>query len=818
MGDARIPNRELTRRSFLETSAVAGGAAVLAGANGNLVAQAAETTATMTEEVKIGRCLYGGCFNCEREVVIRDGHMVNTRPSKKEIVGRRPCQRAYNQILLPYYPNRLKYPMKRVEGTERGAGQWERISWDEAFDLMAEKISYFQTNFGTRSVAIAQSTGGFGIIGFLSARFAAQMGMTWQENAVDMASGLGFNRVWGSLPERPQNDQYEEDLYNARHLVIWGSNASESSIQRYRHYLMAQRRGTKIHYIDPNETMLASRAYRWYPIRHATDSALILSCCQIILEEGLEDRAFMEKESAGAYLLKPDGSGYLRMGDIDEAYPKTIITYPYGPDYPIPSEDNPFVVWDAAADAAVAVEEATSPVFEGSFFVEALGAKVKTSFAALKEHLQNYTPEKASEICDISPDSIRELARACADLPVYHADGYGWQHYDNSIDTGWALGMLMTITGCFGKPGCGIMDMVKIPPVNWEVVYPGWMPAKDVANIMMHDVVRTGKYAGEDYPVKMLFITGSSTLGGGADYNRMVETIKKFEFVATWGITYNDNCMYSDLILPSAMTPEREDIPSMTMDHCMTYSSKMVETLFEAKDPFLMWTTLANKCGLEWNFTRDEYMDMVFFSNPTLVERGITWERLRKEGTIRYKDKGYTLANHSWTTQTGKLQFCCDDYAPRMDGLPVPERTRIMPAFEPPREAWHDTELAKKYPFVLVSARARFRWHTDGWDSPWLNELEPEQTVFINPEDAAAKGVASGDLIEVFNDRGHVVARMYTDAAIRPGSVSYPKGFGRMMKLPGTFSELTSSYCNPWSYNTSFYDAVCDFRKWEGEE
>ena len=88
----------------------------------------------------------------------------------------------------------------------------------------------------------------------------------------------------------------------------------------------------------------------------------------------------------------------------------------------------------------------------------------------------------------------------------------------------------------------------------------------------------------------------------------------------------------------------------------------------------------------------------------------------------------------------------------------------------------------------------------------------------INPEDAQSRGLSDGDYAEFYNDRGSCVMRVYLDAGIRPGVVVYPKGMDRRQFKKGTYSALSSSYCNPIHVNTSFFDTCVEMHKWEGEE
>ena len=148
--------RGVTRRGFLATTAVGLGAATALGMP-KMKALAEDTGSSLGEEKVVkGRCMFGGCFNCERDVVIRDGYVVSTRPSTEATAfGRRPCARGYNHTMQCYSPKGLQYPMRRVEGTARGEEQWERISWDDAIALVIDKFGSALKEFGSQSVLYA---------------------------------------------------------------------------------------------------------------------------------------------------------------------------------------------------------------------------------------------------------------------------------------------------------------------------------------------------------------------------------------------------------------------------------------------------------------------------------------------------------------------------------------------------------------------------------------------------------------------------------------------------------------------------------------
>jgi molybdopterin-containing oxidoreductase family molybdopterin binding subunit len=119
----------------------------------------------------------------------------------------------------------------------------------------------------------------------------------------------------------------------------------------------------------------------------------------------------------------------------------------------------------------------------------------------------------------------------------------------------------------------------------------------------------------------------------------------------------------------------------------------------------------------------------------------------------------------------------------------------------------------KKYPLVYHTVRQRWRLHSQWHGTPWLRELDPEPLVKIHPEDAEKRGIRTGDVVEVFNDRGHVVIKAVLSEEMRPGMVSVPKGWQRHQFIEGSYQELTQDHCNTTDYNQSFYDVLCEVRK-----
>jgi anaerobic selenocysteine-containing dehydrogenase len=231
---------------------------------------------------------------CGMLVHVVDGKMVKVEGDPECPFNRGAlCPQGLAAVELVYHPDRLKYPMRRAG--KRGEGTWERISWDEALDTIAERLSEVKEKYGPLAVAIGSGTG----------------------RPEPTHSMRRFMQVWGT-PNRigyPHNCltprriasllQYGEkfiipDVDNTDCIVFWGSNITHTGLCRGgADFAHALRRGVKTICIDPYNTPLASKADIWLQVRPHSDCALALAWMNVIISENLYDRDFVEKWTNG---------------------------------------------------------------------------------------------------------------------------------------------------------------------------------------------------------------------------------------------------------------------------------------------------------------------------------------------------------------------------------------------------------------------------------------------------------------------------------------------------------------------------------------
>jgi len=728
---------------------------------------------------------------------------------------------------MVYSPDRLLYPMKRVDFNpngerncqNRGISGYERINWDEATDIVANEIKRVKRDYGPG--AILNGSGShhtWGHLGYwLSARlrFFNSIGFTPVVHNPDSWEGWywGAMHHWGYSMRLGGAETYgtvEDCLKNCEMVVFWSSDP-ESTSGVYGAFEGTVRRqwlkelGIKMVHIDPfyNHTA-ALLGGKWLAPRPATGNALALAIAYVWITEDLYDKDYVAKRTTGfegwrEYILgKQDG------------IPKT--------------------------------------------------------------------PEWQEKEAGIPAKDVRALAREWGSKKTYLAAG-GITGFGSACRcaTGneWARSMvcLMAMQG-LGKPGINMGGMQQGTPVDTSFFFPGYaegglsgdiegtamavnmyqrMPQLATVNTVYQRVPRLripeailegrtsgyptdsktieGQFLKFDYPapgsapVKMYYKYGGSHFGTMSETNRYVKAYRSenLEFVVNQSLWFEGEAKFADILLPACTSFERWDISEFancggyiqhSFNQCnhrvMVMQHKCIEPLGESKSDFQIFLEVAKKLGLSAPFsegvTEFDWCKRLF--DATDLPKVISWKKFLKKGYYvvpapkeelrdptsfrwftedRLKDTpelaplpaDYTeQLGKGLQTQSGKLEFVCSSLE-RFDP-DDPERP-TMTKYIPSWEGHHTTELYGKYPLQLISPHPRFSFHTmgDGKDSI-VNDIKDHRVLIdgyyywilrINSKDAQARGIKDNDLTKVFNDRGAVICAAQVTERVSPGTV-----------------------------------------------
>jgi sulfite dehydrogenase (quinone) subunit SoeA len=423
-------------------------------------------------EVKTTTCYMCAC-RCGIRVHLREGEK---GPEVRYIEGNPEhplnkgilCAKGSSGIMKQYSPARLTQPLRRKAGSERGAGEFEPISWDETFALLEQRLGRIRATDPKQFALFTgrdqmQALTGLFARQFGTPNYAAHGGFC----SVNMAAGMIYT-IGGSFWEFGG-----PDLERARLFVMIGtaedhhSNPLKAALSKFK------RDGGRFVAINPIRTGYAAIADEWIPIRPGTDGALMLAIIRELIVLGLFDREFVARYTNAGQLVNQDPAS-------DEF--GLMMRNPDG-EIHNPLRPHNFYWWDRHSNAPVADHaEGTDPRLFGAYTMPdgpMKGTPVKPVFQLLEERVRDCTPEWAEGITGIAAATIRRLAHEMGltardqkiELPIAWTDWWGRKHHkvtgnpvafhamrglaahSNGFQTIRALAILMSLLGTIDRPG-----------------------------------------------------------------------------------------------------------------------------------------------------------------------------------------------------------------------------------------------------------------------------------------------------------------------------------------------------------------------------
>jgi len=217
------------------------------------------------------------------------------------------CAQGRSARQMLYNPDRLQYPLKRAG--KRGEGKWERITWDEALDTIAENLLEVKRKYGPEALAFVKGPTRQ-MIEQIFQRFCYAYGSPNYSGNWSYCVGpkmIGYTYTFGKTPQGPPYMPWS-DFKNSKYIILFGTNPALSFIHRYPRIMSdildAKDAGAKLVVVDPRFTETASRADVYLPIKPGTDAALLLAMIHVVIEEGLYDAGFVKRYTVGFDKLK----------------------------------------------------------------------------------------------------------------------------------------------------------------------------------------------------------------------------------------------------------------------------------------------------------------------------------------------------------------------------------------------------------------------------------------------------------------------------------------------------------------------------------
>jgi cysteine desulfurase NifS len=649
-----------------------------------------------------------------------DGKIVDMRADTTHALGM-ICRRGQHAPEIIYSQNRLRHPLKRTG--PKGTHEFERISWDDAYEIIINNFNAIKQTSGPEAVSIYTGRGSFELslcdifqprdVAVSSASNVLFPFGSPNTMGVGALCYVSFAMIAPHVTMGRMLINIFTDIENAETLVVWGANpATDSPPLDMQRLEAAAARGADIIVIDPRRTETVDRTgARWIPIRPGTDGALALSMIEVMIEEELYDEDFAENWCHGFDQL----AGY-----VQHFRPEVAASISGVPA-------------DTIRDLARSLCRST-----GACPVMYTGLEYSNS----------------------GIQAIRAV------FTLFALAGH--------LDVPGGLGLAMQGTHFPINRSCNQPNPDLDRAVARDVfpIYSNYR-GESHASGLVKSVLE-----GEPYRIRGLIIHGASILTSWPQASVWRETLSNLDFLACIDRQMTADAAYADVVLPATTMFEIDSY--MVYGPIFRLREKMIEPVGEARNDYLIMAELARRLGYGDLYPQSEEQLLDF----VLEGSGYTIQQIRDAGgwvklpspMMEYKkwEKGGLRADGKpgFETPTGKFEILStilEDYGYE----PLPKYT------EPSEGPIAAPATAKQFPLVFNSgARPQTDFRSQHHGIEELNRDHPEPTVEINTQDANDRGIAGGDLVEVRTPRGGVRFRARVTDDIVRGAVECSMGGG----------------------------------------
>jgi trimethylamine-N-oxide reductase (cytochrome c) len=753
-------------------------------------------------------------------------------PTMKSLIP--PLSLAYKKRV--YSPNRILYPLKRVDwdpegapgstgpggrnSQNRGRSKYVRISWDEAMEIMARELTRVRETYGPSGILCQADGHGetkvvHGPHGCPRKLLGLLGGCTMQNRNADSWEGWvwGAKHVWGMEPiglQTPTTNAFPDVARNTDLILHWACDLEttpwgwQGQMASRLCYWFSDL-GIKHIYVCPDLNYGAAvHADKWIPILPNTDAAMQLAIAYTWLTEGTYDQEYVRTHVVGFEKFK---------------------AYVLGEDDGVPK-----------------------------------------------------TPKWAAEKCGVPSRTIKALARYWAKRVTSTAHGNGGSMIRGPYGTEPARleACLLGMQG-LGKPGVHALRMIEWGIFNDPHVYPlppgstmpsvmaahsggyaiafedeGWdvaerekeekpghaaPPEQFIPKNLIHEAILNppvewygttmliepveDQFRKYRYPVEgcsevhMIWTDTPSWTTCWNDGNSYAKALRspKIEFIVAQHPWLENDCTMADLILPSNTKLEEQDIAVDNFSgqfHTVMYEEQCVAPLGESMSDYEIVCKVAERLGLAKEYTGgrsvQEWIDLGFRTSG--VQDRLSYEEFKERGYyVVPTAEGWEEApaglygfyadpeKNPLNTPSGKLEFYSDRLAEHFpddaERPPLPRWIEQGPSHDERRSS----KRAAKYPLLLVSNHPRWRVHSQHDDINWFHEIVTSKVrgadgylyepVWLHPSEAAKRGIEDGDIVKVFNERGGVLGGARVWERIIPGAAYMDHGARYDPIIPG---------------------------------
>ena len=538
------------------------------------------------------------CWECSTRcgslVTVENGHVTKVGPNKDHPGSKGAfCVKGIRALPeLTYHENRIRRPMRRVG--ERGSGNWQEISWDEALDEIADRLLSVRNEHGPKSLVGAVSSAFFSRGAMVALLMRSLGSPNWMMNQdlcggcralSDKITGLGI--VGG------------EDIDDTKCALIVGRNPSAADPVQWMALKRAKANGAKIVTIDPARTPAADIADLWLRPRPGSDAALALSLINVIIQEDLYDRDFVDKWTRGFDELKS------RAAEYSPARAEELSGVPAA---------------DIVAAARMYADGPSS--FVSGHGIDAFSNGVQTfrAFHCLVAITGN-VDRKGGNIRVKRPRGFRNY------IDILH------------------------------DPAFALPPDVADRTLGAEQ-FPLWAGPKGWQTSAHNPTVLDAILTGKPYPIRAMYVSGVNIAVTYPDTNKVMAALKSLDFLAVASQMMTPTSELADIVLPKTTGLEEEEVSLEPSAQIVCYTHPVKDPEHEARSDFDFTTDLARRLETRGVDTRTFFpWETKQEFNEYLLGDEIDWDLFKKQGWAPFDFKLGNFEETGFRTPSGKIEL-----------------------------------------------------------------------------------------------------------------------------------------------------------------
>ncbi|MGB8873681.1 MAG: molybdopterin-dependent oxidoreductase [Desulfobaccales bacterium] len=662
-----------------------------------------------------GRCQVLAHVKDQRLLRLTLDHSLGERCSGAQ---RAKCYRRAAAVEWLYHPNRLKFPLKR--SGPRGAGTWETVSWEQALDEIAERLSAIGKQYQPEAV------------GLLSG-----------DNWAQFEYGTRFMNLWGSpnyagpspicMGPRVNVARAVIGWYPAfsitpatRCIVLLGCNTFVSRPIVYEASKKAIQEGAKIIAIDPRRTETSAGADLWLQLRPGTDAFLLMAMIRIIIKENLYNHDFVTRWCYGFNELK---------ARVEQCKPEEAEKVTWVPAQLIREAARLYATTKPAAFVeGMGVEQQANAVsaIHARWILAALTGNIDVKGG---EELPGphpfYISDREMELTDLLPAAQKDK-QIGTDRYKFH---------------GWPLQT----------------ELEELTYRTWgsRAEPPVWYLGQGHAP-SLYQAILTGR----PYPIRALFSVGSNPMVSHANTRRVYDALQELDLFVVMDTFRTPSGALADYVLPAASWLEKPQAYSyLGLGRTLTASSAIMPAVlpgkYERRDEYGFWRGLGIRLGQVEHWTWESSEEMLDYRFQALGVKFEKFARNKIKETLnppqyrQYEKIGFATPTRKvelYSTLLKKLGY---------DPLPKYQEEPITPVSQP--------ELSKEFPLIMINGARRMEYmHTDWRQVSVIRKQYPFPVVEVHPETCRKLGISEGQWVWIETRRGRVMQKCKVFAGIDP--------------------------------------------------